>query len=134
MYNAPAGKFDFIELYNSGSSVVPLFDSANPANTWRILGIEYEFPPGLSLQPGQFLIVASTTPEAFRGAYAVPESVLVYPYSVGGLVNNAGELVALQMPAEPQVGQPLTYIDVDSVFYQDTPPWPAAADGGGGIA
>jgi hypothetical protein len=130
MYNAPAGKFDFIELCNTSASTVPLFDPANPANTWRIVGVEFDFPQGVSLTPGQFVIVSTTTPAQFRTAYGVPNEVTVFQY-LGGLINDGGELIALQMPADPQVGQPLAYIDVDSVFFRDTSPWPSAADGGG---
>jgi hypothetical protein len=61
----------------------------------------------------------------------VPDSVAVYQYSLGGLTDNVGELVALQMPAEPQAGQPLAYIESDSLFYSDIAPWPATADGTG---
>jgi hypothetical protein len=131
MYNAPAGKFDFVELCNTSGAAMPLFDPANPANTWRILGLEYDFPPGVIMQPGQLLIVTATAPETFRAAYGVPDSVAVYQYSLGGLTDNVGELVALQMPAEPQAGQPLAYIESDSLFYSDIAPWPATADGTG---
>jgi hypothetical protein len=96
-----------------------------------VFGLEYDFPQGVSMQPGQLLILTTTTPSMFRSAYGVPEEVAVYQYPLGGLTNNVGELVSLQMPAEPQGGQSLSYIDVDSVFYRDTAPWPSATDGGG---
>jgi hypothetical protein len=132
MYNAPASLsgIEFIELYNISANAVPLFDSANPTRTWRMNGVEFTFPQNVTMQPRQVLLLTSADPAAFRTAYGVPNEVVVYRYTPGTLADNGGELVSLQMPADTQA--PVnTFIEVDSVAYQDFAPWPAPADGAG---
>lgn len=131
MYNAPAGKVDFLELANISGEPVPLYDPATPANTWRVQGVEYTFPASIILQPRQILILTESTPATFRTAYGLGEEVLVFQYTGGVLVNNVGERVALQQPAEGQATPASVFVDVDFVNYKDTAPWPSTADGGG---
>jgi hypothetical protein len=131
MYNAPAGKADFVEIANISADPVPLYDPATPANTWRMAGIEYAFPASIVLQPRQMLILSATDPASFRTTYSVPPEVTVYQFSPGLLTNNGGELVSLQQPAENQSSPASVYVDIDFVNYKDVAPWPAAADGGG---
>jgi hypothetical protein len=130
MYNAPAGKADFIELANISNDPVPLYDPATPANTWRITGIEYTFPASIVLQPRQIIILSATDSATFCSMYNLAPEVAVYQFT-GSLVNNGGELVSLQQPAEGQSAPASVFVDVDVVNFRDTPPWPAAADGGG---
>jgi hypothetical protein len=63
--------------------------------------------------------------------YSVPPAVAVYQYLAGTLVNDVGELVALQQPQEGQNSPPSVYVNVDFVNYKDVAPWPTAADGAG---
>src|SRR4029453_6495695 len=72
MYNAPAGKGDFIELANISDAPVSLFDPAVPANRWRVLGIEFDFPASTVLQPRQIVILSATDPDSFRKMYSLP--------------------------------------------------------------
>jgi hypothetical protein len=126
---------EFIEIRNNGNAPLPLFDPANPSHTWRIDGIEFSFPPGLTLQPREFFLVSAATPSAFRTAYSVPASVEIFgPYAPAELLNT-GERIALQKPGTPFVngsGQTVVpYIDVDFVTYSNVAPWPTSPAGGG---
>ena len=41
---------EFIELYNPGSTNVPLFDPAHPAHTWHIRnGVDFDFPTNITI-------------------------------------------------------------------------------------
>lgn len=126
---------EFIEIRNNGNTPVPLFDPANPTNTWRIDGIEFSFPPGLTIQPREFFIVSAIDPATFRTAYNVAASVDIFgPYAPAELLNT-GERIALQKPGTPFVngsGQTVVpYIDVDFVTYSNVAPWPTSPAGGG---
>jgi hypothetical protein len=124
---------EFIELRNNSNEPVPLFDSANPNNTWRIGGIEFQIPAGTVLQPRQFLVVSATPPNTFRTSYSVsPNVAVVGPFAPPGELANSGERVTLQKPGTPYVenGQTIVpYIDVDFVTYGNSSPWPSSAAG-----
>jgi len=127
---------EYIELHNAATDPVYLFDPANPQNTWRLRGgVRFEFPPGLILPPGGFLLVVNFNPAdpaaaaAFRGLYGVPSDVvLIGPYQ--GRLANDGERIELQRPLAPVNGE-VPYALVDAVHYSDSPPWPVGADGDG---
>jgi hypothetical protein len=141
MYN-PAGNLptdvEYIELVNISAGPVSLFDPARPANTWQISsGIDYAFPAGITLAPGEFIVVVPFDPNGdpglaadFRTARGMPSGVtLVGPFT--GALNNAGEGIKLSKPDEPEPDLTVPYILVDRVDYDDESPWPAEPDGGG---
>ncbi|HTG43106.1 MAG TPA: lamin tail domain-containing protein, partial [Verrucomicrobiae bacterium] len=114
MYNpAPSGDaFEFVELQNL--SPLP-FD----ATGYSLRGVDYIFPPGSVLKPGQVIVLGSSeNPATFAQRYP---GVEVFGRFNGQLVNR-GERVTLVSPAE----QPLYSID-----YLDKDGWPEAADGQG---
>ena len=126
---------EFIEIRNNGNTPIPLFDPANPANTWRIAGVDFNFPAGITIQPREFFIVSAIAPASFRTAYTVAPNIEIYgPFAPAELVNT-GERVALQKPGTPYVngfGQTIVpYIDIDFVTYANVAPWPTQAAGGG---
>jgi hypothetical protein len=133
-YVPTLGLPEFVEIWNNGMEPIPLFDPANPANTWRVAGVNFNLPPGITLQPRQFLVVSATDPNAFRTSYNVPATVLVAgPFQPEDL-SNSGERLALQKPGMPYIGSSgqtiVPYIDVDSVTYGTTsPPWPGSGSG-----
>ncbi len=138
MYNYPPPNDDFLELCNITSAPVLLFDPANPANTWRIAGLGtvapdefYTLPQSITIAPRQIVLFVpnSITPAAFRMKYGIPSAVPIYSYP--GTLSNAGERTAVQMPLAPVNGQPLAYVDVDAVTFDDTAPWPTSPDGSG---
>jgi len=124
-YYPAANGVEFIELRNNSNLPVPLFDPENPNNTWRIKGISFSVPPGVTLQPGQFLLVSGNSPAAFRSMYALPDSVLVVgPFNPEGDLENAGETIVVQKPGTPymEISGVLTvpYIDMDQVTYSSS--------------
>jgi hypothetical protein len=133
---------EFIELLNTSSSAVPLYDPALPANRWRLSGgVDFTFPGGVTLPAQGLALVVRFDPVAnptqlasFRARYNVPSAVPVYgPFS--GRLSNDGESIELLKPDAPQGPGPdagfVPYILVERVHYQPAAPWPASADGGG---
>jgi len=131
MYNPPGGGDEFIELLNITDQTVPLYDPDNPANTWSIGdGVEFTFPEGVDLAPGELVLVVGIEPDAFRSAYGVPAGVRIFgPWS--GALDNKGEAVELYMPGDPEPGGFVPQILVERVRYNDKAPWPEEADGDG---
>jgi hypothetical protein len=132
---------EFIELQNITATNVPLYDVNNPGNTWRLRdAVDFDFPPGIVLTPGQRALVVSFDP-AYFGAlksalitkYNIPTNTLLLgPWS--GKLDNSGDTVELERPDSPNVttlGVEVPYYVVEKVAYSDSAPWPIAADGGG---
>jgi hypothetical protein len=132
---------EFVELRNVTASPVPLYDLANPANTWRLRGgVDFNFPQGTTLPPGGYLVVVSFDPAtdpqsltAFQSTYGTGMT-LIGPYS--GKLDNSGEAVELRKPDAPQIipGPDVglvPYIVADRVVYSDVAPWPTSPDGTG---
>jgi hypothetical protein len=132
MYNPTSGRDEYIELKNISSSAVPLFDPANPANTWRFTsGVGFDFPTGLTLGAGQTLLVVGIDPAAFRTKYSIPGAVQIIGPWTSSLDNNGGR-IELVRPGAPLVGTgEVPWIRVDSLAYDDDTPWPGPADGTG---
>jgi hypothetical protein len=132
---------EFIELHNLTGVPVPLFDPANPANTWRLRdAVDFDFPQNVTLPARGYLLVVSFDPAtnttaqaAFQVKYGA-SAVLFGPYQ--GKLANDGDSVELYKPDPPQtIPGPdfgfVPYIRVDRVNYLDRTPWPATADGTG---
>lgn len=102
---------EFIEIWNYGATAVDLsgwaFDD----------GVQFTFPAGTTLGAGEYLVVAKD-PTAL--ASLAPGARIVGPW-VGGLQND-GERIRLV----DSLGRV-----VDTVRYDDEPPWPTTPDGGG---
>ncbi|HON09060.1 MAG TPA: cadherin-like domain-containing protein, partial [Verrucomicrobiota bacterium] len=137
---------EYIELYNNSSVPVPLFDTANQTNTWRLRdAIDFEFSPGTVIQPYSYLIVVSFDPQTnlealaeFKAQYKISDgAVIVGPYS--GKLANADENIELYRPLEPTpdtnshgvVKIVVPYVLVERVHYYDNGSWPVEADGNG---
>ena len=142
MYNPLGAGQEFIEIRNVSAAPVPLFDPANPSNTWRIFGVgpslaagggDLVFPAGITLQPGQIILVTQLAPGTFRGLFSIPASISIYgPYS--NSMSNDGERIALRRPGQPYLSGATTVVplmEVDSVTYDDLAPWPVSPDGTG---
>lgn len=113
MYHASGGgEYEFLELVNLG--VAPVDLSAH-----RFDGIDYVFPPGSTMAPGQvLLLVSDEDPAAFATRYpgATPDG------HYGGSLSNGGETINLK-DAQGQI--------VWQVTFRDDGAWPALADGAG---
>jgi hypothetical protein len=143
MYH-PAGTNDaleFVELHNIDPAAAPLYDTNNPANTWRLRnGIDLNFPQGLIIPAGGYLVVVSFNPQldpvsltAFQSAYGT-NAILIGPFN--GKLRDTGDAVELQKPDPPQTlpGPDfglVPYILVDRINYSAVSPWPVSANGTG---
>ncbi|HUU92612.1 MAG TPA: lamin tail domain-containing protein, partial [Phycisphaerae bacterium] len=138
MYHPVDGTDEFIELYNITSADVPLYDPANPDNTWTFTnGVTFTFPTGVTLGAGEYLLVTGTEPALFRTEFGIDPSVQIYgPFEDGTALANGGETVELSKPSAPDPGTGfVSYIVVDRVEYSDGSavgdPWPTDPDGNG---
>ncbi|MBN1673930.1 MAG: lamin tail domain-containing protein, partial [Kiritimatiellae bacterium] len=131
MYHPRPAGLEFLELVNISAAAVNLYDAAYPQNRWELDGaVEYTFPAGTVLQPGERVLVVPTNAAAFRAVYpGVPSSVRLFGPYVGALANG-GESVKLWRPDPPE-GSAVPRILVDRVQYNDNSPWPENADGDG---
>ena len=134
---------EFIELRNISDQTVALYDPNFPTNTWRMGGgIDYVFPPSLTLPPDGYLLVVNFDPvhqpgqlTAFQAKYGLDAATMIVgPY--GGSLDNSGERVKLLKPDRPQTAPSpnpgfVPYILVDQVTYASTTPWPTNATGSG---
>jgi hypothetical protein len=128
MYNPLPGDFEFVELKNISSNTVPLFHVGYPSNTWRISGLNFDFPPNTLLAPGEIALVAGGNTAEFRQRHNLAPAVQIF--SFGGSLQNDGENIELQRPDFPD-GTFVPYITVEAVRYNDRAPWPVTADGHG---
>ena len=128
-YNPAAGNDEFIELLNNTDNSVPLFDPANPTNTWKVGGLGYTFPTNITLGAGQLLLLVATNPPDFRTKYNVPAGVQIFG-PVPGTLQDDGERLTLDAPDSPNLGV-APYVTMEEVRYNDKAPWPPAADGSG---
>ncbi|MGC3959386.1 MAG: lamin tail domain-containing protein [Verrucomicrobiota bacterium] len=76
-YHAPAGYDEFVELYNLSATNVPLYHVAFPTNTWRLNGLDFNFPTNFSLGAGNYLLVVPIDPPTFRTKYSVPVGITI---------------------------------------------------------
>jgi methionine-rich copper-binding protein CopC len=138
MYNSGelegSDDLEYVEVYNPTGGTVDLTE-------WRIRkGIDFDFPEGTQILPGQAIVVLSFNPDsplnasrtaAFRSHYGIDELVpLLGGYS--GKLENGGERVQLQRPDSPPLEEPeyVPHTVEDDVRYDEAPPWPGA-DGDG---
>ena len=121
-------RYEYVELYNRGSSTVSL-------SGWAFTdGISYEFAADTQILPGSYLVVAKD-PNFLASAYPdlAVGSNLVGPYT-GDLADHS-ERIRLSYPLEqenPSTGQLETYmVTADEVTYYDGGRWPSWANGQG---
>jgi len=118
MFNPPAAGYEYVELYNSSSTVA--LDLSGVRFTQ---GIDYTFAQGTMLPPGAYLVLVGTADIAgFRAHYGLDGSVTVIGQFSGNL-NNAGEQVVLRTSAGGT--------DIVNFNYGDGRGWPPQADGSG---
>ncbi len=135
-YRPEPGGDEFVEVANATAFPVPLFDPLYPENTWRMRdAIDFDFPPGVILAPGERALVVATTPELFRAKHGVAATTRVWgPFT--NQLSNSGERVALfkpdppQLPPHPDAGL-VPYVLVEEIDYLPVAPWPTGANGTG---
>lgn len=120
---------EFVELLNISDAPVAFHDAELSTNTWIFRGIGYTFPTGITLGPGELLLLVAIEPAVFRAKYEVPLEVQILgPYP--GRLDNGGERLALDAPDGLTDGV-VPYVTVEEVRYNDDLPWPPATDGSG---
>lgn len=116
MYHPPAAgaidgdEFEFLEFKNVGTNGIDL-------GGLFFTGITFAFSPGTMLAPGAFLVLGRNATN-FVARY--PGTVLGGIYS--GKLDNGGERLSLQT---------MTGVEVLSLTYGETAPWPVTPDGYG---
>lgn len=136
---------EYIELHNTGSTAVPLHDSQNPQNPWRLRNaVDFAFPADASIPAGSYVLVVGFDPnnagllETFRQLNGVPAGTTIYGPWDSQLDNSQDniELVRPGAPVPPGSSDAglVPYILVDKVEYQDTAPWPTGLPDGLGAA
>lgn len=135
---------EYVELRNSSSNPVSLFDTQYPANTWSLgNAVQFSFPTNVVIPAQGSVLVVSFDPKnplksaGFRQRFQVPSSVSLFGPWQGSLPNHEGQ-IDLYKPDVP-VASPaanageVPQVLVESVHYRDAAPWPLAADGLGGV-
>ena len=132
LYRQGDNDIEFVEIFNLSSEAVQLFDPEHPDNTWKMDGFTFEFPTGVVLQPQQILVIANVDRETFENEYGAYLGTPVFGPFEGG-ISNSGERIALEKPGSPDTTDDgevfVPYIAVDSVRYENQPPWPVADEG-----
>jgi hypothetical protein len=118
---APTGTAAFVELRNITGSALPLFDSANPTNTWQVNGLSFTFPMNVQIPANGFVLLVASSPAAFRAAHGIPAEVQIYQFA--GQLQTNGEALELLSPATPSASG-VPYCVVDRVRYGAGTPWP----------
>jgi hypothetical protein len=138
MYHSANDSDDFLEVVNAGTDSVQLFDPLRPANTWKIEGLGFRFPTGVTLAKGEFALVVPVRADTgrIRTVYSVPAAVRIF--KAEGELSNSGDSLALAKPEDPYLkngaapgDSTVPYMIMDQVYYRDGGPWPGAADGAG---
>lgn len=104
---------EFVELHNAGSDAVNL-------NGWSLSGgIAFDFPAGVLVAPGGFVVVAKNPARlAAIVQYGLTTNQILGPYS--GQLGNEGDTVRLRNSLGDVA---------DSVVYSTVSPWAIGADG-----
>ncbi|HPR31595.1 MAG TPA: sugar-binding protein [Prolixibacteraceae bacterium] len=134
MYHPGADDFEYLELINTGSEIVDLFEPSGRI-PWKVSGIDFDFPADISLNPGEsvYLVESALSPDDFRFLKNIDPDVKIYNYA--GKLKNEGEEITLYQsaPAYIDSNEVITpYIRIDRVEYNDKNPWPDA-DGNGNV-
>jgi regulation of enolase protein 1 (concanavalin A-like superfamily) len=102
---------EFVELVNHSA------DSVFDLGGWRFQGLDYDFPPGALILPGEYVVLTKDR-AAFGATYGYARRVAgEFP----GNLSEAGETLRLVSPGAAQTGP----IVVDEVSFSNRPPWPA---------
>lgn len=133
---------EYVELQNISNQTVDFSLAGNPSRTWQLHdAVEYSFPPGTRLGPGERLLVVDFSPKdhpsrttGFRNVYGIHPSIPIFGPFEGSLGNDGDDLeLRAPLAAGPSGGSQPTYL-VDRVHYGTKLPWPGAVVDGGGAS
>ncbi len=133
----PNSSFSYIELANFSGTNAPLYQPAEPTNTWRLRNaIDFDFPEGVLIPPHGHLLIVGFDPTtntmaltAFQTLYGLSKQTPVFgPWQ--GKLGNGDETLELKRP-DFSGSNGVPYVLVERVRYSDQAPWPVTADGQG---
>lgn len=131
-YNPPGSSDgeEFVELLNTGSDPVTLYDAVKMKPWMFTDGIEFEFPSAapVTLAPGERILIVRNL-GAFNAAFPTA-TARKFQWSAGAL-DNGGETLQLAKPGAVDSTNTVQYIRIDRVNYDDEAPWPTSPDGSG---
>lgn len=132
MYDGDDG-VEYLEIQNTGNETVPLFDTENTSNTWKVSGIGFNFPSQTKIEPGQIVLLIDDiiTVDAFRTKFNLSKDILIFSYT--GTLQGGSETIRLEKPAFPYFQddtlEVVPYIVTDWVEYDNKGGWPDDARG-----
>ncbi|MBN1182071.1 MAG: lamin tail domain-containing protein [Bacteroidales bacterium] len=133
MYHPDGNNFEYLTLNNRTDSIVNLFHDADSAITWKIDGIDYSFPKGISLEPGGSILVIEKNISPETVSEIINTSNYKYIFNFQGKLKNSSETLSLECPVliDGDTANTFEWVAVEQVKYSDKSPWPANADGDG---
>lgn len=125
---------EYIEIYNPTANPIPL---STALGAHEIKGtVDYTFPIGAVVDPGEFVLVVSFDPNiatnrtAFEMEYGLTSLPVMFgPYEVK-LPNSSGRIALTRPVASTGTNGPNDFI-IEELIYTDSAPWDANADGTG---
>ena len=124
---------EFVELLNRSTTTENL-------NNWTMRGgVDFDFTAAHEIPAGGTLVLVSFDPAdapsatAFRTAYGIDNTVSLAGPWTDGAIDNGGDLIRIQRPDTPPLGEPDFFPQIieDISDFDDSAPWPTAADGSG---
>jgi hypothetical protein len=133
MYHPVDGNYEFLVLKNRSDSTLNLYYEIDNTITWKVEGIDFDFPANTSVKPGDsiFIIEKILASEAFRAVEKLPSTAQIFTYA--GKLSNGGESIAIERPilVESDSSTDIEYITLEEINFNDKKPWPKNADGEG---
>src|SRR5688572_1792089 len=136
-YHPSASSDEFIELKNITGSPVNLFDPNFPTNTWRLAGVDFNFPTNTVIPANGLIVISGIEPATFRQHANLPASFTILGPFTGNLQDN-GEMIELLRPDGVDnetnnnvITKIVPLVVVDSVRYSNQLPWPTNASSTG---
>jgi hypothetical protein len=134
---------EFIEIHNTSSQAIPLYDVDKPSHAWLIAGgIDFVFPLNFVINPDEYVVLVGFDPDTdfnalqrFHLEYGPLTGVRILgPFT--GVLSHRQDLLELHRPDEVVVSFTPRIVEtgqlvLERVFYRDHFPWPASADGDG---
>ncbi|MFO7868249.1 MAG: CotH kinase family protein [Bacteroidales bacterium] len=130
--NFPQGT-ECMTITNISDSVIELYDTNNPQQTWKINGLRFNFPENVTINPGEIIYFKNNdiSETEFRNRYELTEQDQLFVYD--GALDNSGETITIQQPLTPLEENGTTtipYATIDKVSYDNELPWPEANGNG----
>ena len=132
MYNPMSGDSDdeYVELYNRGTNTLDL-------SRWRFTqGIDFTFPPGTTLAPDSYLVVARNLSRLLTNYTQLNDTNAIGDFS--GSLANGGERLVLSMPHPNLTTNDLGVVETNWIYFDICETrwypggrWGTYADGGG---